>query len=72
MLKRIVMCLLFIGLSGCAQWQEMTPKQRWSAVGIGVGIAAAGYAMNDDDDTFITNTTVVIKPDKCLPAARCK
>lgn len=58
---------LFLVLSGCAQWQGMTPEQRNVVIGTAIASALVGYALNDDDDV-----TVIVPPrdyhcrnDKC-------
>lgn len=71
MIKRLLICVVALGLAGCA---NMTPEQRKDIrqrVYIGLAGAAVGYAIADDEgDTFITNNHTTVNEGDCK--GRCR
>lgn len=59
-MKLFLALLALVTLVGCAQWNQMTPKERKIVWGAAAASVIAGYAARDDDDvTNITNITNV-------------
>lgn len=74
---RIALLVLLVFIAGCVQMTEVQKKQVRQKLWIGLGAGAVGYALNDDDDTFVTNEfhehNEIIKPgDGCHPEPRCR
>ena len=55
---KILKLLFLVGalsLTGCAQWQAMTPQQQQLVIGTAVVSLVVGYHANSDDVTVINN-----------------
>lgn len=47
-MQKLLVSIVLLALTGCAQWRDMTPKQRWAVVATGVVIAGAAASQDDD------------------------
>lgn len=72
-LTRVVVCGCLLVLAGCTQWKAMTPKERWTAVGVTVAAAAIVEAYNSDDELVVLPSPwrEWTPPVRCAPA-KCR
>ncbi len=55
MIKRIILLLAIVLLSGCAQWQTMTPQQKNVVIGAVVTGIIIGVLVAEDDVTRLVD-----------------
>lgn len=57
-MRKFAILLVAVFLTGCAQWNQMTPRERKVVIGAAVASAVVAGAIavhNDDPDTYVTN-----------------